>query len=179
MGKNLYIPIGLTRRWWESNSGRVWLGVETRDKTNRESARIRPSGEQNRICCSSLELGGPYRPAGSSLHRDRSGKSCRRPSSSRERNLRIIVFGKRGEEIVIGSRWGGDRICLNAPDEGRARQRSWIARVRNSKSDSGSPKGGIRADSRLVISQVSKKIPYTKPKYILHVRQLFDREHIT
>ncbi|WP_187146106.1 hypothetical protein [Methanocorpusculum labreanum] len=36
-------------------------------KTNRESARIRPSGEKNRICYSSLELGGSYRPAGSSL----------------------------------------------------------------------------------------------------------------
>ena len=42
------------------------------------------------------------------------------------------------------SRRGGDRICPNVPDEGGARQRSWIARVRNSKSDS----LARRADSR-------------------------------
>jgi len=59
--------------------GIVWKQEE---KTNRESARIHPSGEQNRICFSSLSQ--------SSFavllipHRKRSGKSCRRPSASHE-----------------------------------------------------------------------------------------------
>ncbi len=66
-------------------------------------------------------------------------------------------------QINNGSRWGGDRICPNAPDEGRAsRGRAdpqgrpqpskalpceRLVRVRNSKSDSGSkPKAcGIQA----------------------------------
>jgi len=60
-------------------------------------------------------------------------------------NEMVYVFSQR-------SRWGGDRICPNAPDEGGARLQSRLARVRISKSDSGSPKGGIRADSRLVLS---------------------------
>jgi len=37
--------------------------VDTREKTNRESARIRPSGEANRICFSSLSLVGSSRKA--------------------------------------------------------------------------------------------------------------------
>jgi len=41
------------------------------------------------------------------------------------------------------SRWGGDRICPNGPDEGGARLHSGLARERKSKSDSESPKGGF------------------------------------
>ena len=29
-------------------------------------------------------------------------------------------------DIIVGSRWGGDRICPNAPDEGTSR---WVERV--------------------------------------------------
>ena len=42
----------------------VWTH-EIKPTANRRESR--PSGSQNRICFSSLELGGPYRPAGSSL----------------------------------------------------------------------------------------------------------------
>jgi len=58
---------------------------------------------------------------------------------------------KKGRDI-FGSRRGGDRICPNGPDEGGARLQSRLAKVRISKSDSLRPKGGIRADSRLVLS---------------------------
>jgi len=62
---------------------RKLASADTWDNTNRESARIRPSGEKNRICWPSLSQ--------SSFavllipHRERSGKSCRRPSASCER----------------------------------------------------------------------------------------------
>ena len=49
------------------------------------------------------------------------------------------------ERNYFGSRWGGDRICPNGPDEGTSR-RVWKtrrARVRMSKSDSPRPKGGF------------------------------------
>jgi len=68
-------------------------------KTNRESARIH-----------------------------RSGKSCRRPGGSHERNaLYLVIYQKKSVKkyiskrkggITIESRRGGDRICPNGPDEG-------------------------------------------------------------
>jgi len=32
--------------------------------------------------------------------------------------FRELFLWRRGGDIVIGSRWGGDRICPNVPDEG-------------------------------------------------------------
>ncbi len=40
--------------------------------------------------------------------------------------------------LLYRSRWGGDRICPNAPDEGTR-----LARVRVSKFDFSRPKGGF------------------------------------
>jgi len=90
----------------------------------RIGANLSPSGFQNRICLSSLSqssfavLLAP--------HRERSGKSCRRPSASGERNLQIIVLGRWGRNYF----WeplGADRICPNVPDEGRAVGSSGLA----------------------------------------------------
>ena len=53
---------------------------------------------------------------------------------------------------LIGAAGAATGFARTFPMKGRARQRSWIARVRKSKSDSGSPKGGISADSRLTLS---------------------------
>jgi hypothetical protein len=62
---------------------------------------------------------------------------------------------------LTGAAGAATGFARTLPMKGRARQRSWIARVRISKSDSGSkPKAcGIRADSRLVFSHVSTLSP--------------------
>ena len=80
--------------------GICWVWTQEKKPTaNRRESRKPSACSQNRICFPSLEHGGPYRkskicsakgePVGSPRssrrfipHRDRSGKSCRRPSAS-------------------------------------------------------------------------------------------------
>jgi len=104
-----------------------------RKKTNRESARIRPSGEANRICLSSLSqpsfavllipssgpfgqiLSAPQRLPGiisSPFHFE----------IVRKEQLPHLVM--LNEHLTQRSRWGGDRICPNGPDEGTSKSRA-------------------------------------------------------
>ncbi len=66
--------------------------------------------------------------------------------------------------LLYRSRWGGDRICPNAPDEGTSKSRDETCESEGQQIRFFSPEGRIRADSRLVFSRVSTLIPYRKPK---------------
>ena len=70
------------------------------------------------------------------------------------------------EHLSHGRRWGADRICPNGPDEGTSKTAKLDCESEDKQIRFLSPEGRIRADSRLVFSLVSKRMSYTKPKYI-------------
>jgi len=121
-----------------------YAGCGNLKKTNRESARIRPTGEMNRICLSSLSQSsfavllvpssGPF------------GQILSPPQRLPNFIIQIFLMCD-----FFMSRWGSDRICPNVPDEGQVRVRRSLTRVK------------IRADSRFYFSQGvrSRPIPFS------------------
>jgi len=72
----------------------------------------------------------------------------------------------------MGAAGAATGFARTLPMKGRAIQHSWIARVRRSKSDSGSPKGGIRADSSERSESESKSLICGSRLVFLHVSKL-------
>ena len=61
------------------------------------------------------------------------------------------------EHLPYRSRWGGDRICPNVPDEGTSKAAELDCESEGQQIRFASPEGRIRADSRLVFLRYPHK----------------------
>ena len=87
--------------WWLSKKGvgRVQKHEKKQTANRRES---RPSGSQNRICVSSLEHGGSYRPAGSSLIGSVRANPVAAPAAPvRGNGCFLLYLGVRGRDFGV------------------------------------------------------------------------------